>query len=387
MGELARAVNIADLRRMARARLPAVVFDYLDGAAERETTLNDNEAAFTRWLFRPRYGVEISAPDLGVTVMGQKLAWPVLTAPIGYSALMHRHGERGTARAAHRAGIGSILSTISGARMEDVATTGVPLFMQIYLLAGREAGEATLARAKACGVKGLFLTIDTPVAGLRERDFRNGMNHLLGRNHFAKLRYLPDVLAHPGWVAAYFTGASMPSLPNVVVPGEGPLPMTDVAKTLQHSVVTWDDLKWIRESWKGPIAIKGVLTGEDARRAVDGGAEAVVVSNHGGRQLDGVAAALDALPEVAAAVGTRCDVLMDGGLRRGGDIVKALALGARAVLLGRGHAYGLAAGGEKGVDRALAIFHADLVRTVKLLGCASVAQLDASFLQRRRETE
>ncbi|MDR3450192.1 MAG: alpha-hydroxy acid oxidase [Alphaproteobacteria bacterium] len=383
MGKLERAVNIADLRRMGRARLPAVVFHYLDGAADREQTLRDNVRAFRRWGFRPRYGVEVRNLDLSVTVMGQRLDWPALAAPIGYSALMHKDGERGTARAAAKAGIGGILSTISGARLEDVAATGVKLFMQIYLLAGREAGEATLARCKVAGVKGLFLTIDTPVAGLRERDFRNGMNQLLGRDVFAKLRYLPDVLAHPGWVAAYMMGARMPALPNVVVPGEGPLPMTDVAKTLSRSVVTWEDLKWIRAQWKGPIAIKGVLTGDDARRAVDGGADAVVVSNHGGRQLDGVAAGLDALPEVVSAVGAQCEVLMDGGIRRGSDIVKALALGARAVLLGRGTAYGLAAGGEKGVDRALAIFHADLVRTMKLLGCASLAQLNVDYLQRR----
>jgi isopentenyl diphosphate isomerase/L-lactate dehydrogenase-like FMN-dependent dehydrogenase len=383
MGMLERAVNISELRRMGRARLPAVVFDYLDGAAGEEQTLRDNVRAFRRWQFRPRHGVDVAAPELSVTVMGQKLDWPVLAAPIGYSALMHKDGERGTARAARKAGIGGILSTISGAKLEDVAATGVKLFMQIYLLAGRQAGEATLARCEAAGVKGLFLTIDTPVAGLRERDFRNGMNQLLGRDVFAKLRYLPDVLSHPGWVADYLMGASMPALPNVVVPGEGPLPMTDVAKTLSRSVVTWEDLKWIRAQWKGPIAIKGLLTAEDARRAVDGGAEAVVVSNHGGRQLDGVAAGLDALPEVVRAVGTQCDVLMDGGLRRGSDIVKALALGARAVLLGRGLAYGLAAGGEKGVDRALAIFHADLVRTMRLLGCGSLAELDATYLQRR----
>ena len=383
MGKLERAVNIADLRRMGRARLPAVVFDYLDGAAEDEITLRDNMRAFRRWQFRPRLGVEIPKVDLAVTVMGQSLAWPALAAPIGYSALMHRDGERGTGRAARAAGIGQILSTISGTRMEDVAATGVPLFMQIYLLAGRAAGEDTLARAKACGVKGLFLTIDTPVAGIRERDYRNGMHQLLGRDPFAKLRYLPDVLSHPGWVMDYFLGASMPALPNVVTPGEGPLPMTDVAKTLSRSVVTWDDLKWIRESWKGPIAIKGVLTGDDARRAIDGGADAVVVSNHGGRQLDGVAAGLDALPEVARAASRQCEVLMDGGIRRGADIAKALALGAKAVLIGRGHAYGLAAGGEKGVTRALSIFHTDLVRTMKLLGCASVAALDESFLQRR----
>jgi L-lactate dehydrogenase (cytochrome) len=368
---------------MARARLPAVVFDYLDGGAEDERSLRDNSRAFRRWIFRPRFGVNIPDLDLSVTVMGHRLDWPAMAAPIGYSGLMHRDGEAGVGRAAARAGIASILSTISGARLEDVAATGVPLFLQIYLLGGRAAGEATLARAQQAGVKGLFLTIDTPVAGLRERDFRNGLAQLMGKNPVAKLPYLPDVLAHPRWLTGYMMGARMSHLPNVIIPGEGPLALTDVAKALARSVVSWEDLKWIRAQWKGPIAVKGVLIGDDARRAVDGGADAVVVSNHGGRQLDGVAAGLDALPEVVRAVGAQCEVLMDGGIRRGGDIVKALALGARAVLLGRGTAYGLAAGGEAGVDRALAIFHADLVRTMKLLGCASLSQLDANYLERR----
>lgn len=382
MGRLQRAVNIADLRRMARARLPRVVFDYLDGGAEDEHTLRDNVRAFRRWNFRPQYGAKIPALDLSVTVMGQKLAWPAMAAPIGYSGLMHRDGERGVGRAAARAGIASVLSTISGAPLEDVAATGVPLFLQIYLVGGRAAGEATIARAQGAGVKGLFLTIDTPVGGLRERDVRNGLAQLLGRDLFAKARYLPDILAHPGWLADYWMGARMAHLPNVIIPGEGPMPLIEVASALQRSQVGWDDLSWIRAQWKGPIAIKGVLTAEDARRAVDGGADAVVVSNHGGRQLDGVAASLDALPQVIAAVGGQCEVLMDGGIRRGGDIVKALALGARAVLLGRGAAYGLAAGGEKGVDRALAMFQADLARSMTLLGCASVAQLGATHLER-----
>ena len=382
MGRLDRAVNIADLRGLAKARLPAVVFDYLDGAAEDEATLRDNCQAFKNWIYRPRHGIEIKSLDLGITVMGQRLEWPVLLGPIGYSALMHPDGEVGVARAAGKAGTGAILSTISGAPMEALAATGTPTFMQIYLLAGREAGEATLARAKACGVKGLFLTVDTPVAGLRERDFRNGMNQLMGKNFFAKLPYAGDVLMHPGWLATYIAGYRMTHLPNVVTE-EGPLPLNDVAKVLSRSVVTWDDLDWIRRQWKGPIAIKGILTGDDAKRACDGGAEAVVVSNHGGRQLDGVAASLDALPEVARAVGERCQVLMDGGIRRGSDIVKALALGADAVLIGRGYAYGLAAGGERGVTRAISILRADLERTMKLLGCASLAELDASYLQRR----
>ena len=354
-----------------------------DGGADDERTLRDNVRAFRHWQFRPRHGDAIPAPDLSTSVMGQRLTWPVLVAPIGYSGLMHRDGERGMGRAAAHDGTPYVMSTISGAAMEDVAATGVALFLQIYLLGGREAGEATIARAQAAGAKGLFLTIDTPVGGLRERDVRNGLAQLLARDLFAKARYLPDILAHPGWLADYLMGARMSHLPNVVIPGEGPMPLIEVASALQRSVVSWDDLPWIRARWTGPIAIKGVLTAEDARRAVDAGADAVVVSNHGGRQLDVVAAGLEALPEVAAAVGGQCEVLMDGGIRRGGDIVKALALGARAVLLGRGTAYGLAAGGEKGVDRALAMFQADLARTMMLLGCASVTQLGATHLEKR----
>ncbi len=382
MGDVARAVNIADLRRMARRRLPRVVFDYLDGGAEAERTLRDNVRAFRHWQFRPRHGDAIPAPDLSTSVMGQRLTWPVLVAPIGYSGLMHRDGERGMGRAAARDGTPYVMSTISGAAMEDVAATGVALFLQIYLLGGREAGEATLERARAAGVKGLFLTIDTAVAGLRERDLRNGLAQLMGSSLIAKLPFLPDVLAHPGWVFDYLAGARMTHLPNVVIPGKGPLPLIDVARALARSVVTWDDLSWIRAQWKGPIAIKGVLTAEDARRAVDGGADAVVVSNHGGRQLDEVAATLDALPQIAEAVGEKIDVLMDGGIRRGGDIVKALALGARAVLVGRAPAYGLAAGGDAGASRALAILRTDLTRTLALLGRSSVTGLDGTCVKR-----
>ena len=281
-------------------------------------------------------------------------------------------------------GTGYALSTISGYRIEDVAAASTgPVFFQLYLLGGRAAGEAALARAAAAGVKGLFVTIDTPVAGMRERDSRNGMTQLMGRNPFAKARYMPNILAHPRWVAGYLNGGKMKTLPNVILPDGKNFALTDVASALESSVVTWDDLKWIREVWKGPIAVKGVLTSEDARRAVDEGARAIVVSNHGGRQLDDVASGLGALPDVVAAVGGKCEVLMDGGVRRGADIVKALALGARAVMLGRGYAYGMAAAGEAGIDRALAIFRTDLIRTMKLLGCSSVAQLDASYVEKK----
>ena len=381
---LTRAVNIADLRRLAEKRLPRAVFDYLDGGAEDEITLAENARVFSDYLFRPRHGVHVPEPDLSVTVMGVKMAMPALLAPIGYSRVIHPGGELGAARAAGRQGIGFAMSTISGFPLEEIAAAATaPVFLQIYLLAGRAAGERTLERAEAAGYQGLFLTIDTPVAGMRERDFRNGLRELMGNDLLAKLRYLPDILSHPRWLAGYAAAPRMKTLPNVVSPDGSHFPLTDVAKALETSVVTWDDLKWIRALWKGPIAVKGVLTGEDARKAHDLGASAVVVSNHGGRQLDQVASGLAALPEVVEAVGGRMEVLMDGGIRRGADIVKALALGAKAVMLGRGYAYGMAAAGEKGIDRALAIFHADLVRTMKLLGCPAVSALDSSYIQKR----
>jgi L-lactate dehydrogenase (cytochrome) len=295
--------------------------------------------------------------------------------------MMHPKGEVAAARAAGNAGTAYILSTISGHKLEDVkaASTG-PVFYQLYLMGGREAAEFALDRARRAGFYALVVTIDTAVSGIRERDYRNGMRELISGSVFQKLPYLPDILAHPGWLAAYLLDGGLPSLANVVIPGKGPMPLLDVAAALAASTVTWDDLQWIRRLWPGPIVIKGVLTAEDARRAVDEGAAAISVSNHGGRQLDCVPSSLRALPEVVKAVGTQTEVLMDGGIRRGTDIVKALCLGARAVLCGRAYAYGLAAAGEAGVNRAIEILRADLDRTLRLLGCPSVADLDRSYV-------
>jgi L-lactate dehydrogenase (cytochrome) len=206
------------------------------------------------------------------------------------------------------------------------------------------------------------------------------MKELLGSSLFAKIPYLPDILAHPGWLAAFLLDGGVPKLENVVTPGKGAMELIDVGAALASATVTWEDLRWIREVWPGPIVVKGLLTGDDARRAVDEGASAVVVSNHGGRQLDSVFPTLRALPEVVAAVNGQVEVLMDGGVRRGADIVKALCLGARAVLVGRAYAYGLAAGGHAGVVRALEILRSDVERTVRLLGCPSVAALDRSYV-------
>src|SRR5207249_10326851 len=218
------------------------------------------------------------------------------------------------------------------------------------------------------------------------RDFRNGVKELVEVSLFAKIPFVAQVLARPGWLASFLLDGGLPQLPNVVIPGQGPMPLLDVSAALARAAVTWQDLQWIRSLWPGPIVIKGVLTGEDARRAIDAGAAAVVVSNHGGRQLDGVPASLQALPEVVTAVNGQVEVLMDGGIRRGGDVIKAICLGARAVLVGRAYAYGLAAAGEAGVARALAILRDDLERTLRLLGCASISALDRSYVDSSRLT-
>jgi isopentenyl diphosphate isomerase/L-lactate dehydrogenase-like FMN-dependent dehydrogenase len=372
-------VNVKDLRRLARRRLPDAVFDYLDGAADDEVTLKDSERAFKEVIFKPRFAVATPSCDLGVTVLGHKLDLPFILAPIGYSRLMHPRGELAASKAAGRNGTAYILSTMSGHRIEDVkAQSAGPTFYQLYLAGGRGAAEAAIARTKAAGYKALFVTIDTPVAGNRERDARNGMKELMGRNPLKKLRYVPNILAHPRWLAGFIADGMTRPFPNIIVPGSGPLQAVDVAAALESAQVSWTDLNWIRQCWNGPIVIKGVMTIDDAKRSRDAGAQGIVVSTHAGRQLDGVAGSLRVLPGIAEAVGGQIEVLFDGGIRRGADVVRAMGLGAKAVLLGRGYAYGMAAAGDAGVERAIEIFRADIVRTLKLLGCSSISQVDSS---------
>jgi isopentenyl diphosphate isomerase/L-lactate dehydrogenase-like FMN-dependent dehydrogenase len=376
-----RVINIEDLRQLARRRLPKVVFDYLDGGAEGEVTLLENCRAFEAIAFRPRNAVTSGSCDLSTRVLGHDLSFPAMLAPIGYSRLMHPGGEVAAVRAAGQAGTGYILSTISGHRLENVkeASKG-PVWYQLYVVGGRDAAEAGIDRARRAGFCALVITVDTPVAGMRERDLRNGMKELLGSSIIAKIPYLPQILAHPAWLTSFLLDGGVPKLQNIVIPGRAPMRLLDVTSALANAVVTWNDFRWIREAWPHPIVVKGVLTADDAKRAVDEGAAAVVVSNHGGRQLDCVPASLRALPEVVAGVNGQAEVLMDGGVRRGTDIVKAICLGARAVLIGRAYAYGLAAAGQEGVTRALEILRADVERTLRLLGCPSVAGLSPSYL-------
>ncbi len=376
-----RAVNIEDLRRLAQRRLPRVVFGYLDGGAGGEVTLRENCSAFADVTFRPRHAVAVPSCSMRTSVLGLDLSFPGILAPVGYSRLMHPDGEVGAARAAGAAGTAYILSTISGYPLEAVkAASKGPVLFQLYLMGGRAAAEGVIERARAAACAALVVTIDTAVAGMRERDFRYGMKELMGGSLASKAPFLPQFVTHPRWVSRFLLDGGIPALPNVVIPGQGPMPLVDVAAALAQAAVTWDDFRWIREAWRGPIVVKGVLTGDDARRSIDQGAAAVVVSNHGGRQLDCVSASLRALPEVVKAVNGQAEVLMDGGIRRGTDILKAVCLGAKAVLFGRAYAYGLSAAGEAGAARAIEILRTDVERGLILLGCPSVQNLDRSYV-------
>ena len=380
MKDLSHCVNIADLRLAARRRLPRVAFDYIDGGADGEVTLRENSRAFEDITFRPRSAVATKTCDLSTTVLGQRMALPFLLAPVGSSRMFYPRGEEAAARAAGDAGTGYILSTLSGCHVDDVkAASRGPVWYQLYLVGGRDVALGAIDRAKRAGCSALVVTIDTPVAGLRERDARNGMKALVTGKPMTMLPHIWQFLERPSWLASYLADGGLMKFPNIVLPS-GPMPYADVGAALEASMVCWDDLRWIRDAWQGKVVVKGVHTADDARRAIAGGADAVVVSNHGGRQLDGVAATIKVLPEVVSAVNGQVEVLLDGGIRRGGDVVKALCLGARAVLIGRAYAYGLGAGGGAGVTRAIDILRSDVVRTLQLLGIDSVSALDRTFV-------
>jgi isopentenyl diphosphate isomerase/L-lactate dehydrogenase-like FMN-dependent dehydrogenase len=381
-GRLSRAVNIEDLRELARRRVPKIVFNYIDGGADDEWTLLENRRAFDTITFRPHQAVALPACDLRTRVLGTELSMPLLLAPVGYLRVMHPDGEIAAARAAGRAGVGFILSTVSGHRLEDVkAASAGQVWYQLYLTGGRAAAENAMRRAMDVGYTVLVITIDSTVIGHRERELRDGMEQLLRGNIWSKVPFTSQVLTRPRWLMRFLLDGGLPDMPNIVSAETGVLRVRDAHTAMKREVFSWDDMQWIRALWKGPIVIKGILSADDAKRSLDHGAAAVVVSNHGGRQLDGVPASLQVLPEVVAAVKDQAEVLMDSGIRRGSDIVKAICLGARAVLCGRAFAYGLAAGGEAGVTRALEILRSDMERCLKLLGCRSVDALNESYVR------
>ena len=384
MSNASRFVNVSDLRLAAKRRLPRVAFDYIDGGADAEVTLKENCRAFQDIAFRPRSAVATRSVDLRTTVLGHTFDLPFILAPVGSSRMFYPRGEEVAARAAGQSGTGYILSTLSGCHVKDVkAATSGPVWYQLYLVGGRDVALGAIERARNVGCSALVVTIDTPVAGLRERDHRNGMKNLASGKPLDMLPHVLQFLSRPQWLASYLADGGLMKFPNIVLP-TGPMPYADVTAALEASMVSWPDLKWIRDAWQGKIVVKGVHTADDARRAIDAGADAVVVSNHGGRQLDSVAATIRVLPEVVTAVqhhNDRVEVLLDGGIRRGGDVVKALCMGARAVLIGRAYAYGLSAAGGDGVTRAINILRSDIVRTLQLLGIDATDKLDGTFVE------
>jgi L-lactate dehydrogenase (cytochrome) len=378
-------LTIDDLRRASRRRLPRAVFDFIDGAAEDEVTLRRNREAFERIALVPRVLVDVSQVDLATTVLDERIAAPLILAPTGLCGMATSRGEIPAARAALEARLTFTASCMSSVTLEEIAREAPgPHWFQLYVWRDRGITRDLVERAAAEGYRTLVVTVDTPVLGQRERDARNGATvppRITWRNAI-------DTLRRPRWLLTMARGPRV-TFANVASPdragGPGPFALSPFVNGLFDATLTWSDLDWLRGLWNGPLVVKGVMSPRDAVLAAEHGADAVVVSNHGGRQLDGARATLEALPAVVDAAGDRLQVLLDGGVRRGADIAKAVALGARACMIGRPYLYGLAVGGQDGVARAIRILTAELGRTMALMGCTRVDQLGPDSIARRAE--
>ena len=372
--------SIADLRRAAKRRLPKAVFDYMDGAAEDEVTRYYNQADFGRYELLPRFLVDVKNVDMSTSVLGANIGVPFILAPTGMSRLFHHTGERAVARAAHKARTMYSLSSVATTSIEDVASVSKgPKMLQLYVWRDREILKDFIRRAKASGYTALCLTVDLPMAGQRERDLKNGFTV----PPQIRLSNILDTMLRPDWLCDFLTSPRM-MLENVRdhASAAGNLfSVIDYTTAQFDPSLTWDDMVWMIQEWGGPFAIKGILSLDDARRAVETGVSALILSNHGGRQLDHAASPISVLPEIADALGDRVEIILDGGIRRGTDVIKALSLGATAVMIGRAYLFGLGAGGEAGVDRALQLLSAEIKRNLMLIGCASVKQLGRKYLR------
>lgn len=347
-------LSLAEFEDLARDALAGPVFEYYAGGSGDEWTLAENRRAFSRWALRPRVGVDVSRIDATATVLGTPVPFPVLLAPVAFQRMAHPEGEVASGRAAAAVGTIAILSTSATATIEEVAATGVHLWFQLYVQRDRAVTVDLVQRAHAAGCKALVLTLDAPVLGRRERDERNRFALPAGLG-LANLQGRPLPEGEGSGLAAYSAAEVDPSL-------------------------TWETVSWVRSISRLPLVVKGLLRPDDAIKAVEAGASGIVISNHGGRQLDGAIAALEALPDIVDAAGDRAEVLVDGGVRRGVDVVKAVALGARAVLIGRPYVWGLAVGGERGVGRVLAMLGGEISLAMALAGAPRLSDLDRSFV-------
>ena len=373
-----------DFRRIARRRLPAPVFHYIDGGADDEWSLRRNTEAFNDYELLPTHLSDVSSIDLSSTLFGKKIDWPVIVSPTGASYLFHRDGEPAVARAAGNFNMPYSLSTVGTTTIEEIATIGDhPKVFQIYVFKDRGLTRDFVERCKSSNYTALCLTVDTPVAGNRERDSYYGMMATAK----PALRSVPSMLRHPGWLYRAVVRKDM-ELVNVTqsLPSMKFTDMTvkDFIDSQFDRSMTWKDVEWLAGEWNGPLVIKGVQTVEDCRKAADSGATAVMLSNHGGRQLEGAPAPVDCIAAVADALRHRLEIICDGGIRRGTHFVKALALGANACGIGRACLYPLAAGGQAGVERGLSLLRDEFERTMALVGCDSVAKLDSRYVRNRR---
>jgi L-lactate dehydrogenase (cytochrome) len=374
---LARCYSVEDVARQARRRLPLGSRAYLDGGGEGEYTLRRNRAAFDDLEFLPRQPGDVSSVDTSTTVLGERVPLPFALSPVGGPRMFHHEGELAVARAARRAGIPYGISTLATTSVEDVAAqTDTPLWFQLYIWGDRAQSKDALARAKAAGYRALLVSIDTTVRSKREREKRAGLEL---PDPDLPVTTLVEGALHPGWAWHFLTSPTI-SFPNIGPPDQRSL---REMPAMFDGTVSWADLDWIRELWDGPILAKGVLRPEEAIEAAERGLDGVVVSNHGGRQLDHLPATIDVLPQIVDAAGDRLEVLIDSGFRRGSDIAAALALGARAVLIGRAHLYGLAAAGEAGVRHCIDILAQELRMTMQLCGARTVADLNPGLIRRR----
>ena len=383
MASLQRVNNVADLRLLARRRLPRPIFDYIDGGADDEVTLRRNAGAFTDYELIPDVLSDVSAIRTETTIFGQRTRWPLMLAPTGLTRMFHGEAELAVARAAARHGLLYSLSTMGTTRLEELARAFAgPKVFQIYIFKDRGLTAEFVARCRDAGFHGLALTVDTPVAGNRERDRVSG----LSLPPKLTLRSLLSFALHPSWSLPALTGSKF-DLANVShkvdALAAGPMSLFDYIGGQFDRSVGWRDVEWLAREWNGPLAIKGVMTPEDARRSIASGATGIMVSNHGGRQLDAAPAPIDQIEAVRDAVGDAPDVICDGGIRRGSDVVKALALGATACSVGRPYLYGLAAGGERGVDRVLTLLAEEFERTLTLAGINDVSQLSRRHVRKR----
>jgi L-lactate dehydrogenase (cytochrome) len=377
-----RCYNIAELRKLAAKNMPAPMFHYIDGAADDEWTLRRNTAAFDDYEFMPRALVDVSNIDMATTLFGQRIDWPYFCAPTALQRLFHYEGERAVARAANAMGTIFSLSSISSTSIEEVGKfTPGPKVFQVYVFKDRGLSREFVQRARDSGYVALQLTVDVAVSGNRERDIVTGMTV----PPKLSLLSLVDIAMHPAWVYRHLTTPKIEVANVAHRPPPGSDQLGGIIQYLNNQLdrsVTWKDAEWIIKEWGGPFAIKGVMTAEDAKRCIDVGASAVMVSNHGGRQLDFSPAPFEVLEEIVDAVGDKLEVILDGGVRRGTHILKALALGARACSAGRPHLYGLGAGGERGALQALTILKTELARDMALAGCARLTDIDRSLIRK-----